>query len=46
MAKFALRMMQGLRAGRVPLPIQIKLVKKLIEGLRFDPKPEFPRSVL
>jgi len=46
MAKFALRMMQGLRAGRVPLPIQIKLVRKLIEGLRFDPKPEFPRSVL
>ncbi len=45
-AKFVLRLAQGLRHGRVPLGLQAKLFKKLVEGIKFNPKPEFPRSVL
>lgn len=44
--KFVLRLAQGLRQGRVPRPLQVKLAKKLLEGVRFNPQPDFPRSVL
>jgi GT2 family glycosyltransferase len=45
-AKFAVRLRQGLRAGRVPFRIRLKLFRKLMAGIRFNPNPDFPRSVL
>jgi GT2 family glycosyltransferase len=44
--RFVLRLAGGLREGRVPMSIRLKLAKKVIEGVRFNPKPNFPRSVL
>jgi GT2 family glycosyltransferase len=45
-AKFVVRLVQGLRAGRVPWSLRAKLFRKAIEGVKFNPKPEMPRSVL
>lgn len=45
-AKFILRLAQGLKAGQVPWPLRLALFKKVAEGIRFNPKPEMPRSVL
>ncbi|WP_231949728.1 glycosyltransferase [Alloactinosynnema sp. L-07] len=45
-AKFLARMVAGLRGGGVAWPLRIRLLKKVVEGMRFNPKPDFPRSVL
>lgn len=45
-AKFAVRMGKQLRDGNVPWPLRVQLLRKLIEGMIFNPKPEYPRSVL
>ncbi|HEX5349566.1 MAG TPA: glycosyltransferase family 2 protein [Pseudonocardiaceae bacterium] len=44
--KFAVRLAQQLHAGHVAWPLRIQLLRKLIEGVTFNPKPEYPRSVL
>jgi len=44
--KFAVRLAQQLHAGPVAWPLRIQLLRKLIEGVTFNPKPEYPRSVL
>lgn len=44
--KFTYRLFQGLRAGGVPWSLRTRLFKKVAQGVRFDPQPEFPRSVL
>ena len=44
--RFAQRLFTGLRGGKVPWRLRRRLAKKFIEGVRFDPKPAFPRSVL
>ncbi|WP_447008849.1 glycosyltransferase [Saccharothrix sp. DSM 118769] len=45
-AKFVLRVHQGLKQGHVPLGLRAKLFKKVVEGVKFNPKPDMPRSVL
>ncbi|ACU34098.1 Glycosyltransferase, GT2 family [Actinosynnema pretiosum] len=45
-AKFVGRVHQGLKQGRVPMGLRVKLFKKIVEGVKFNPKPEMPRSVL
>jgi GT2 family glycosyltransferase len=44
--RFAQRTWRALRAGRVSWPLRRRIVKAVLAGLKFDPKPEFPRSVL
>ena len=44
--RFAGRLVFGMRAGRVPWSLRVKLVRQLLRGVSFDPKPEYPRSVL
>ncbi|SEK24818.1 Glycosyltransferase, GT2 family [Blastococcus sp. DSM 46786] len=44
--RFAQRLFTGLRGGRVPWRLRRRLAKKFVEGIRFDPKPAFPRTVL
>lgn len=44
--KFAVRLVRQMRDGRVPWPLRGQLLRKLAEGMTFDPKPEYPRSVL
>ncbi|WP_233158194.1 glycosyltransferase [Actinokineospora bangkokensis] len=44
--KFVLRLVQGLRGGRVAWPLRVRLLKKVVESVRFNPQPEYPRSVL
>lgn len=44
--KFAVRLLQQLHAGHVPWPLRIQLLHKLIEGVTFNPKAKYPRSVL
>lgn len=45
-AKFVFRLVNGMRAGRVAWPLRIQLFRQVLKGMRFDPKPDFPRSVL
>lgn len=45
-AKFVVRVHQGLKGGRVPWGLRLKLFRKIVEGIKFNPKPEMPRSVL
>lgn len=45
-ARFAQRLFTGLRSGKVPMRLRLELAKKFVEGIRFDPKPAFPRTVL
>lgn len=45
-AKFVVRVHQGLKGGRVPWGLRLKLFRKIVEGVKFNPKPEMPRSVL
>ena len=45
-ARFAQRLFTGLRQGKVPWRVRVQLAKKFAEGIRFDPKPAFPRTVL
>jgi hypothetical protein len=44
--RFAQRLYRGLKAGRVSRRLRLRLARKFLEGVRFDPKPSFPRSVL
>ncbi|KAA2257084.1 glycosyltransferase [Solihabitans fulvus] len=44
--KFVVRLEQGLRGGKVPWSLRAKLFRKVIEGVKFNPKPDMPRSVL
>jgi GT2 family glycosyltransferase len=44
--KFVGRLVQGTRAGRVPWGLRIELARKVIEGVKFDPQPTYPHSVL
>jgi hypothetical protein len=44
--KFAIRVVRQLRAGHVPWSLRVELFRKLLEGVTFNPKPEYPRSVL
>lgn len=44
--RFAQRLYSGLAGGKVPWRLRAQLAKKFIEGIRFDPKPSFPRTVL
>lgn len=45
-ARFAQRLWQGLAGGNVPWRLRKRLAGKFIEGIRFDPQPTFPRTVL
>jgi GT2 family glycosyltransferase len=44
--RFVGRLAAGMRHGRVPWRLRAKLFRQVINGITFDPKPEFPRSVL
>lgn len=44
--RFAQRLFTGLRAGKVPWRLRLQLGRKYLEGIRFDPQPRFPRTVL
>lgn len=44
--RFAQRLFSGLRGGGVPWALRRRLARKWFEGIRFDPKPRFPRTVL
>ncbi|NIH83066.1 glycosyltransferase family 2 protein [Amycolatopsis viridis] len=43
---FARRLQRMMAEGRVPLRLRLRATKALLRGIRFAPKPEFPRSVL
>jgi GT2 family glycosyltransferase len=44
--RFLQRTVRALREGRVPRALQIRVAKAVLRGLRFNPRPQFPRSVL
>ncbi|MGH3931891.1 MAG: glycosyltransferase, partial [Pseudonocardiaceae bacterium] len=44
--KFVARLVRQMQDGRVPWPLRVQLLRKLAEGVTFNPKPEYPRSVL
>lgn len=44
--KFATRLVRQMQAGGVPWQLRVQLLRKLIEAIGFNPKPEYPRSVL
>jgi GT2 family glycosyltransferase len=44
--RFAQRVHRGLKEGRVPLRTRLVLAREFLRGLRFDPQPEFPKTVL
>ncbi|WP_409330490.1 glycosyltransferase family 2 protein [Trujillonella humicola] len=44
--RFAQRLFSGLRGGGVPWSLRRRLARKWLEGIRFDPQPRFPRTVL
>lgn len=46
LARFVQRTLRGLAQGRVPWSLRRRIVKAMVNGARFDPKPKFPRSVL
>jgi GT2 family glycosyltransferase len=43
---FARRLQRMMSEGHVSRRLRLRAVKALIRGIQFDPKPEFPRSVL
>ncbi|MEV6441701.1 glycosyltransferase family 2 protein [Amycolatopsis sp. NPDC051716] len=43
---FALRVLRGMAEGHVSRSLRLRIVKALVRGVKFDPKPKFPRSVL
>jgi GT2 family glycosyltransferase len=45
-AKFVFRLFNGLRAGKVSWPLRVQLFRQVLKGMRFNPQPEYPRSVL
>lgn len=44
--RFVQRTWQGLRQGRIPWSLRRRIVKAMMNGVRFNPTPKFPRSVL
>lgn len=44
--RFVMRLAKQLQDGHVAWPLRVQLLRKLIEGITFNPKPEYPRSVL
>jgi GT2 family glycosyltransferase len=45
-AAFTLRVLRGMAGGRVPRPLRMRIIKSILRGVSFNPKPRFPRSVL
>jgi hypothetical protein len=45
-AAFTLRVLRGMAHGRVSRPLRMRIVKSILRGVSFNPKPRFPRSVL
>ena len=43
--RFAQRVHRGLKEGHVPWRSRLVLAREFLRGLRFDPKPEFPKTV-
>jgi GT2 family glycosyltransferase len=44
--RFAQRVHRGLKEGRVSRRLRLELAKKFLEGIRFDPQPQFPKTIL
>jgi GT2 family glycosyltransferase len=44
--RFAQRTWRALNEGHVPWHLRRRIVKSMLEGVRFNPSPKFPRSVL
>jgi GT2 family glycosyltransferase len=44
--RMAQRLYRGLKDGRVSRRLRLRLARKFVEGVRFDPKPRFPQTVL
>jgi GT2 family glycosyltransferase len=42
---FVSRVLGGLRAGNVSVLLRVRLVRKMLQAIAFDPKPTYPRSV-
>ncbi|MFE0311419.1 glycosyltransferase family 2 protein [Amycolatopsis sp. NPDC058986] len=45
-AGFAYRVLHGMAMGKVPKSLRLRIVKSLLRGVPFNPRPRFPRSVL
>ena len=45
-AGFAVRVLRDMAQGHVSRSLRLRIVKALARGVKFDPKPKFPRSVL
>jgi GT2 family glycosyltransferase len=45
-AAFSNRVIRAMAQGRVSRPLRMRIVKSLLRGVTFNPKPRFPRSVL
>ena len=45
-AGFAVRVLRGMAQGHVSRALRLRIVKSLLRGVKFDPKPKLPRSVL
>ncbi|SFW42445.1 glycosyltransferase family 2 protein [Amycolatopsis australiensis] len=45
-AGFAYRVLKGMAQGHVSRSLRLRIVKSLLRGVKFNPKPRFPRSVL
>lgn len=43
---FARHLQRMMAEGKVPLRLRLRAVQALLRAIRFDPRPEFPRSVL
>lgn len=43
---FAQHLLKAMGKGQVPRRLRIRAVQALLRGIKFDPKPRFPRSVL
>ena len=44
--KFVFRLYTGLQAGKVAWPLRVQLFRQVLKGVKFNPQPDFPRSVL
>jgi GT2 family glycosyltransferase len=46
LVSFVLRVLRGMAHGHVSRSLRVRIVKSLLRGVLFNPKPRFPRSVL
>ena len=44
--KFVFRLYTGLQHGKVSWPLRVQLFRQVLKGIKFNPQPDFPRSVL